>query len=281
MKLPKQFLGEKPPAWAMPIGRQEFNQFKSQVNSAINDLNLEHETEWNKGGVLLKGCPLFFGFQALIVSWKETHESVRSKLVQSFADAIRENIEAANLPIADHIDDLRIRLASDNGMPTNNKFISRQIGDHIHGILMLERPNAVAPVSVEMAQSSGKSNEELLDLALEKVWKHASPRVSRKETDIGIFTYLDYEVFGATMMMFLDRFTEQNETYWACAPCRDTTILLKPNSFDREILEKFFQLVGLTSQQSNYSIEPFVFRWQDGELTDLCEVKDDHIALKD
>ena len=251
------------------------------MGSALVSLDLEHETDWDKGGVLLKGCPLFFGFQAVIVDWKDLPTATRGGLVRSFADAIRANIESANVPIADHLDDLRIRLCSDNGMPADNAFIMRQIGDHLYGVLMIERVNAIAPVTLEAAKASGKSNDELLDFALDNVWKNASPRVSRKETDIGIITYLDCEVFGATMMMMLDRFTERNEIYWACAPCRDTTILLKPRSFEREILEKFFQLVGVTSQRNNYSIEPFVLRWQDGNLSDLCEVKDDHITLKD
>ena len=281
MKLPKQFLGEKPPEWAMPIGRQEFTQFKSQVKTMLEEHGLQGQIDWDKGGILLAGSPLFFGFQAVIADWKELPDLAKNGLLQSFTKAIQENLESAKVPILDRLDDLRIRLCSDNGMPTINEFISRQISDHLYGVLMLEGPNAVNPVMGDAARASGKSNDELLDLALANVWKNATPQVSRRDTDIGTFTYIDSQVFGATMIMLLDRFTEKDEVYWACAPCRDTTILLKPKSPDRESLEKFFQLVGLTNQKSNYAIEPFILEWNDGKLVDLCEVKGDFIELKD
>ena len=281
MKLPKQFLGEKPPAWAMPIGRQEFSQFKSQVKAMLAENGLEGEIDWEKGGILLAGSPLFFGFQAVMVDWKDLPDRAKPEILRSFTKAIHENLESAKVPILERLDDLRIRLCSDNGMPTINDFVSQKISDHLYGVLMLEGPNAVNPVMFDAAKASGKSNEELLDLALANVWKNSSPQVSRKDTDIGTFTYIDCQVFGATMMMLLDRFTERNEIYWACAPCRDTTILLKPNSPDRDSLDKFFRLVGLTNQKSNYAIEPFILEWKDGKAVDLCEAKGDFIELKD
>ena len=251
------------------------------MKAMLSEHGLEGQIDWEKGGILLAGSPLFFGFQAVMVDWKDLPDHTKPELLRSFSKAMLENIESAKLPILERLDDLRIRLCSDNGMPTINEFVSRKISDHLYGVLMLEGPNAVNPVMSDAAKASGKSNEELLDLALANVWKNSTPEVSRKDTDIGTFTYIDCLVFGATMMMMLDRFTERNEVYWACAPCRDTTILLKPNSPDRESLDKFFRLVGLTNQKSNYAIEPFILEWKDGKGVDLCEVKGEFIELKD
>ncbi len=274
-----KLFGEKAPAWAQPITLEEFQEFKDDVTREVEAVGDENEFLWNEGKVIIGGS-IHMHFHNLIANWKAKEKAGRRDLVRKYVAGMLQGEALRNQEV--DFDRLALRVYDFEGMKTSPFMTTYPIGENLAVALVQDLPDSVATINKDWVEKTGKSPDELYQIARNNMKERVKHEFRKIETPFGDIIMIGAEVFGGAYIAMIDRIAKPMTRYLVASPTRDEFLFLEPKAWSREAAEAFLDICHafVKSSPNNY-IYPFVLEFRDGVYTDLCVMTDGKMIYKD
>ena len=265
----RKLFGQKIPDWAGPLSFEEYQEFQDDVIREVQAVTSEAEFLWEEGRVKYNNGAEAFLYN-LVAMWKERQGAARRNIVRK---AIAGMIQATEMPDSGFdFDKLALRVYDFEGLKQAPFVVKYPIGEHLAVVLVQDLPDSVATVQEMKVAESGKTTDELYEIARVNMMKGVPHKVEQMDGPPGPIWIVSSEVFGGAYIATLDQMTEKGARYLVASPTRDLFLFFRPNEWNHESAEKFLAYsTQLSKTSARHYIYPFVLEYCDGEYRDLCE----------
>ena len=281
MSLSKKFFGATAPDWAQPISDEDFLVFKSDVSESLANMKLDHEINWAKSTVSVKPpqsetgpTSLTLHLNNLVITWKDCPKLERKIHVADFLNRLIAGLNRERPDLKECLDQVMIRIYDNEFAVAMCCEVFEEIGEYLKAGLILDLGYSIVTINQGDVIRSGLSAEELFDRARLNLRNYEIEYMDERRGPLGCLHMYGTEIYGASVITILDKFTDSDKTYWVSTPTRNLGIVLEPANLDLESLEKFLAIAGRLSESSpNHFIIPTILEYRDGQLRDLCNVE--------
>lgn len=297
MSIFKKLFGEEAPKWAQPISKGLYKEFQDDVTTFLSSTGLIHEYFWETGKVRLnlgkdldENSHLELNFSNLLQNWKDSPALERKVLTNEFIQRMVDGYNQEVLPLSQCLSQLLVRVYDEDYAKEFPCFVVKQIGNYLKAGLVLDMGSVVKSVLPESVFESELDQDQLLAQATINLIEQILPIADVRHIEanhpmrghLGNLTLITAEIYGASCLLILDKFTQPGQTYWVSVPARDLTMVFEPLSSTDEDLANFLQIAGNLSKGSpNHYIAPVILEYKDGIFRDLCSYQNGVVHILD
>jgi hypothetical protein len=277
----KNIFGVKAPDWAQPISPQLYKDFQSHVVKGASVTGMKPIYDWQSGFLRFEDSGHSLSLQNLMSVWSQVPPEQREQVAIAFVTSLVSANLGQRIDLEAEQENLKIKIY-DFESPGLESAVKRSIGNYLFELVVVDGEQSIYSVLDGNVDDPNFDRERLFEIARKNTWEKLTPTIERTSTPDGAMTIIQAPYFGSSSIVFLDRYTEVGELYWACTPSRDVTLIFKPDHPSKDVLIAFLNYaMNFTQAAGNYYILPFVLEYKNGEFRDLCKRGEGSIDVLD
>ena len=284
--LQKMFGSNEVPQWALPMSKQLFREFQSDILTSLSHRSLNPKYDWQNGHVSIdpniengpSNAKIFF--INVVETYKSCDPVERKIHTSDFISRILTGLLEKRPDLKQSLDRLMIRIYDLEFADSIRCEVYKEVGQNLMAGIVLDLDHSVHGVTKLELEKSGMTLDDLYDIARRNLIEHEIPEIQKQNGTIGLLRIISTEMYGASFVTILEDHTEPDKTYWVATPNRDMTLIVEPVITGQDALAEFMNLAGkISSGTPNHYILPFVLEYRNGVFRDLCKRVDNRIEL--
>ena len=251
------------PAWASPLTSAQLLEFYSTLLRELQQFGVEI----GDGFVTVAGRSTHYGLTNLAQQWVIASPRQRNRVVQEHFKRLFDAEDAPRPEGADLLALLRPRLWSRETVASAGvPLLTRDVADDLVAVLCVDLPTTVVTLKPEQGAATGKSVDELWDIATDQI--DDGQAVADDRLEDGTRALTGDSPFVASRLLELDRFVGPLATHGAvvAVPHRHMLLVYELPSLD-VVLRLNYLIVAATNiyRKGPGSISPSVYWWRPSE----------------